>query len=128
MRKKAMSGPVKITIKPSTPIGGPKEIECDVSGPADYVADNAIFLPSNTEGYEIEFKLVSNDYSWDDDPFWCKQGKCPTGPTSGKIKYTGKNGSDTITVSSEGTNGKALSHYRMNFKDGYYCDPIIINT
>jgi hypothetical protein len=124
MRPGASTKTIPVTVNPGAPNGN--EVPCKITGPSEYVANDAIFLPPGFD-YEIEFTLAGNDFDWADDPFWCQEGQCPTEPTGGKIKFKNKAG-NKITATASATNDKALSFYRLNFNDDFRCDPIIINT
>jgi hypothetical protein len=115
---------IPITVIPGTPNGN--EVPCEIQGPKEYVANNAIFLSPDVE-YAIEFTLAGNDFEWGESPFWCQEGMCPTGPTNGRITFKDKGGRK-VTATAGASSGKALSFYRLNFQDPYRCDPIIINT
>ena len=114
-------------VTPTAPPDSDGNVECLITGPKKYVADNAIFLPAKAGGYDIDFVLADKTYSWDVEPFWCQSGHCPKKATGkGKISYQ-KPTTKGIRVHAAAPKGKAVSHYRLNFRNGYYCDPIIIN-
>jgi hypothetical protein len=121
--------PITVTLTPGNPQPN-KEVPCQLHvAPPGYLVDDAIWL-SPTEEYNIMFNLPGGGpRTWDvgGNPFCNMKGKCPTaanGTTDG-FQVTAK-GPNAITVNVPRQDPKAVQHYRMNFDNGYTCDPIII--
>ncbi len=116
-----------------TPTGGAgPNVECDITGPPDYVTDHAIFLPLDSGDFEIYFTLDSKSLSWNTNAFGAHVGKCPKGPTpppnqpQGQFTPDAPNGS-VLRVQATGQSKRSVAFYKLNFNGGNSCDPIIIN-
>ena len=134
MRSRMESQTTRIDIT-VTPTGGAgPNVECDITGPADYVTDHAIFLPLNSGDFEIYFTLDPGpqSLSWNANPFAAHVGKCPKGPTpppnqpQGQFTPDAPNGS-VLRVQATGQSKRSVAFYKLNFNGGNSCDPIIIN-
>ena len=117
-----------------TPTGGAgPNVECDITGPPDYVTDHAIFLPLDSGDFEIYFTLDSKSLSWNTNAFGAHVGKCPKGPTpppnqpQGQFTPDAPNGS-VLRVQATGQSKRSVAFYKLNFNGGNSCDPIIMNA
>ena len=130
-RKKSDMG-TRIDINVTPTGGNGPNVQCDITGPAEYVTDNAIFLPLDSGDFDVYFTLPENGLTWDDCPFGAQAGKCPKGkpPQSGtkQGQFTAYRESDRVMrLSATGQSKVSVIHYLMNFRGGNSCDPIIIN-
>ena len=109
----------------------PNEITCSITGKPGsehYVTGNKISLPSFAGPFEIKFQLAG-DLDWQDhDAFNTQKGNCPPRGTHCKdqIWLQPPNGKELSILNLNGGQ-KCKVHYRMNFADGTYCDPIMDN-
>jgi hypothetical protein len=107
------------------------QIQCEIlpdPGSEGYVSNNEINLTPNGGPFRIQFRL-EDPLDWDTaEPINTSQAGCP-----------GKHTNDDQQIFLQSPNGKFLTilnlnggdpctiHYRMNFADGTYCDPIMNN-
>ena len=120
-----------VTVAPGNIVpAGSNNVECDFNGPT--VTDNALFLSLNT-AYDITFNLEDGtEYTFDPaKPFCNKKMRCPPELPKGSVQkpftITTKD-SDSIKVHVDPVPSRKVTHFRLNFNDGYSCDPIIINN
>ena len=124
-----MTTNITVTVTPGTPNPN-KEVPCQLHvAPPQYLIDDAIWLDP-TQDYSLTFNLPGGGpRTWDvaGQPFCNMKGQCPgqNGTTQNGFNVTNK-GPNAITVYVPAQGGKAVQHYRMNFDNGYSCDPIIV--
>jgi hypothetical protein len=123
------ASPIKVHVHKVSQTG--QKVECQIlpdAGYEHYVSNNEINLTENGGPFRIEFRL-EDPLEWDGaDPMNTSQAGCP-----------GKHTNDDQQIFLQSPNGKFLTilnlnggdpctiHYRMNFLDGSYCDPIMNN-
>jgi hypothetical protein len=108
------------------------DVSCDFSG--GDVIDDAIWV-HDASSTTVTFTLVDNtgqNVQFDTgNPFGNQKGHCPPYPGSPKKPCSLQNPpaptGSSFTMSIAPTNGKAVTHYRLNFTNGRTCDPIIIH-
>lgn len=107
------------------------EIQCSVTpkpGSEHYVNGNRIGLPSYGGPFAVEFELKS-PLDWQaTDPFDTQKGTCPQRGTNcnDQIWLQPPNGRK-LTILNLNGGSRCEVHYRMNFADGSWCDPIMDN-
>jgi hypothetical protein len=117
-----------VTVRPVDVSG--MTVECDISG--NDVTDDAIFLARN-QTYDITLRLtpalgVSRFHATK--PFCNRNSKCPPELPRGNTSspFGAQRISDTeLLISAQAVNGKAVTHYRLNFDGDLTCDPVIIH-
>jgi hypothetical protein len=129
---KWITKPIKIKVKKKGVVSG-KEIECDIlpddPGSNGYVTGNKIKLPKDDGPFRIQFKL--DGLEWDEDnPFNTSRNGCP--PAGGKTNddaqiFLQPATQNSLTILNLNDGDECQIHYRMNFADGTYCDPIMDN-
>ena len=119
-----------VTVTPGNPNPN-KDVPCNLHvAPPQYLVDDAIWLDP-TQDYNITFNLPGGGQrTWDTtggSPFCNQKGQCPsmTAGTQNGFSVTGK-GPYAMTVYVPSQGGRGVQHYRMNFDNGYTCDPIIV--
>lgn len=104
------------------------EILPDGGSSATYVRNNLITLPAGEGPFRIRFRLEG--LAWDPDhPIATAKGKCPAGKKANEneqIFFQLPNDRD-LTIINLNAGDACQVHYRMNFDDGTYCDPIMDN-
>ena len=128
----AMATTIDLDVTPG-PTGG-DIVLCEIDGTeGPNFTGGVIFLNGGTD-YEINFNLKpgqNGHYTWDLDPFWARNGKCPANKGLGQFSSATANGGK-LTVKGTGQHGRSAIHFRLNLKDqngtSVYCDPIMINT
>jgi hypothetical protein len=103
-------------------------IQPDNGASAPYVSNDTITLPEREGPFRIRFRLDGLD--WDSaEPMATRRGGCPQGkkgndneqiflqpPVKREMTIVNLNAGEPCTI-----------HYRMNFTNDDYCDPIMIN-
>lgn len=123
-----MATQINVTVTPGNPNGNAVPCQLHVA-PPQYLVDGAIWLDP-AQDYNIMFNIVAgNPRTWDvaGQPFCNMKGQCPAaaGGTQNGFNVTAK-GPNAITVYVPAQGSRAVQHYRMNFDNGYSCDPIIV--
>lgn len=109
----------------------PNEIICSITpkpGSEHYVADDEINLPSYGGPFQVTFELKP-PLNWQaSDPFDTQKGTCPArgGNCSDQIWQQPPNGK-TLSILNLNGGSRCDVHYRMNFDDGTWCDPVMNN-
>jgi hypothetical protein len=131
-----MATQINVTVTPGNPKAN-KDVPCQLQvAPPQYLVDDAIWLDPG-QAYDITFNLVggvartwSQQGSGENPPFCNTKGQCPDTSVGAQYGFTVTPGGPnkiTVNVPSQGQSGtRAVQHYRMNFDNGYTCDPIII--
>lgn len=109
----------------------PNEIICSITpkaGSEHYVSNDTITLPSFTGPFQITFDVVEPLEWQDHDPFNTEKGNCPArgGTCKDQIWLQPADGSE-LSVLNLNSGQKCKVHYRMNFADGTWCDPVMDN-
>ena len=109
----------------------PNEILCSITpkrGSEHYVNNNTITLPGYGGPFEVIFDLVEPLEWQESDPFDSQKGTCPPrgGSCTDQIWLQPPNGSSLSVLNLNGGSPCEV-HYRMNFADGTWCDPIMDN-
>ena len=118
-----------VTVTAKNVIG--TDVECDFGGAI--VSDNAVFV-SYMLDTDITFTLVDEtgkNLAFDTrNPFGSQNNRCPKEKASPKRPCSVGSPRPTankFTMCIEPTNGRAVSYFRLNFTNGFSCDPIIIH-
>ena len=119
---------ITVMVNPGKPKG--KEVDCGFNvTPPKYFKNGAIWLNVGQD-YDIKFKIAGangvND--WGGTPFGVQPGTACPAATQGPTPPFGQGpgggpGDMTMEVRSP---AQSLNSYRLNFNDGYFCDPIIV--
>lgn len=128
---------IVIQVSPEKPLppkqGNATPIKCELkelrtSGKGGLQSDKIVLDPG--EGpFCIELKL-DGSLDWDQaEPLWIQEGACPGSNqiASQQIWLDRKPNGKTITLLNMNVGNPCELHYRMNFSEGYYCDPIMQN-
>jgi len=129
----AMPTQITVTVTPGNPNSN-NEVACRLHvAPPRYLVDDAIWLDPGQD-YDIRFNLTAangvND--WHAAPFGNQAGTaCPdasAGPNGpfGRGPAGGGGGVPPFMTVNVRNGSRSVNSYRLNFNDGYFCDPIII--
>jgi hypothetical protein len=120
---------ITVTVNPGNPNG--KEVCCGFGvAPPQYFKDGAIWLDAGQD-YDIKFRIAAANgvNGWATAPFGNQSGLgCPAatqGPTPPFAQGPAGGGPADMTVEVRSP-ARSLNSYRLNFNNGYYCDPIIV--
>jgi hypothetical protein len=107
------------------------EIDRAPGTPGHFVRGGAVKLPAGGQ-YEINFILQTGQVpglEFDaNDPFCSDPNTCPApGQNDGQYTNPRVTAPTTLTVDADPAPPRNAVHYRLNFSNGTYCDPIIIN-
>jgi len=124
---------VHVTPQGALPPGG-GNVPCDITAVGNVgggrVEDNHIILNATEGPFCIRFVLNHAGLNWDvNDPFWVSANSCPTGPSSvsEQVWVNPSIQNKTLTILNMNVDQRAELHYRLNFLNGYSCDPIMDN-
>lgn len=124
---------IKVKVKPSGTIPPTGEVPCDIKDAGSSggrVEGNKIKLDDGEGPFCIQF-VLDNDLEWatNGDPIWIQKDACPQDacsvPDQIWVDKTPKNG--ILTIMNMNVGDRCELHYRLNFTDGRFCDPIIEN-
>ena len=125
---------LKIEVVPPRDLPAPgSPVECELrelgsSGPGR-LKGGKIELDAGEGPFCIEFKLSGN-LDWKaGDPVWTDERQCPaSGQTASQQIWVDRNpDKKSLTLLNMNVGASCDIHYRLNFTDGYYYDPIMSN-
>lgn len=125
------AGLIKVWVEKTGAGPEPNEILCSITpkpGSEHYVSHDKIELPSYGGPFAIEFELRP-PLDWQAaDPFDTHKGSCPPrGDNCNDQIWQQSPSGKNLTILNLNGGSKCEIHYRMNFSDGSWCDPIIDN-
>ncbi len=124
---------MKVRVTPTGPALPSGEIPCDITYPGHgnggTVKDNRIILKKGEGPFCLQFDLQGLDWATDEDPIWVQEGTCPTGACSPPEQvWVWKEHKDRVaTMMDMNVGDQCELHYRLNFANGQFCDPVIEN-
>ena len=126
--------PIEVHVTPELQQGSTVFCEIDRAPgtPGHLVKGGAIKLPPGGQ-YEINFVLQPGQVpglQFDaNDPFCADANNCPV-PGDNNAQYSSPRvdpAGTKLTIDADPSPPRNAVHYRLNFTNGTYCDPIIIN-
>jgi len=126
---------IKVKVTPSGPALPTGEIPCDIRAVGNpsggKVNNNRIELDRGEGPFCLQFDLDhSLNWTSEGDPIWVRQNECPMNasyvPDQIWIDKTPKNG--VLTIMDMNVGDHCTLHYRLNFANGQFCDPVIENS
>lgn len=126
----AMATNITVTVNPGNPQGN-KEVSCNlvVAPPKYLVAPDIIWLDPGVD-YDITFHLAPANgvTNWHSTPFGNQAGSgCPATGAGACPPFTQNAGGGPNSMSIHVTGGgRSVNSYRLDFNNGYFCDPIIV--
>lgn len=126
---------IKVKVTPTGPSLPTGEIPCEIRAVGNTsggkVEDNKIKLDREEGPFCLQFDLDhSLEWAADGDLIWIMEDECPTSasyvPEQIWIDKTPKNG--VLTIMDMNVDDRCELHYRLNFADGHFCDPVIENS
>ena len=125
------AGLIEVWVEMLGPGPGTNEVLCSITpkpGSVHHVSKNKISLPSYGGPFQIKFELKS-PLDWEtSDPFDTQEGTCPERGShcNDQIWMQSPNGK-TLSILNLNGGSRSEIHYRMNFANGTWCDPIMDN-
>jgi hypothetical protein len=126
-----------IEVRPPTPLppkqGAQTQIDCQLleisTSGKGHLKSGKIELEQGEGPFCIQLKLAGA-LDWDTrDPLWIEEGQCPGSSkvASQQIWVDRTANKKAVTLLNMNVGSPCELHYRMNFSDGYFCDPIMSN-
>jgi hypothetical protein len=125
---------IKVKVMPSGTIPQTGEVACNLTVLGNTgggkVTGNNIELDHAKGPFALQFDLDrSLDWATSGDLIWLLEGSCPMDvcPVPNQIWIDNTPRNRVLTIMDMNTGPKCELHYRLNFTDGRYCDPVIEN-
>ena len=125
---------IKVKVRPANGIPPTGEVACDITvvgnSSGGKVENNKITLDRGEGPFCLQFDLDhSLEWATDVDPIWLQKDSCPDNacsvPDQIWVDKTPRKG--VLTIMDMNVGDGCELHYRLNFTEGRYCDPVIEN-
>lgn len=125
---------IKVKVTPIEPIPSTGEVACNItvlgSAGGGHVAGNRIKLDPEEGPFALQFDLDHRlDWATQGDLIWLQEDSCPTGACSvpSQIWVDETPNNRVLTIMNMNVGERCVLHYRLNFTNGRFCDPVIEN-
>ena len=125
---------IKVRVTPRGAIPPTGEVVCDITlvgnAGGGHVANNTITLDPDEGPFALQFDLDHRlDWAAQGDLIWLQENECPEDacPVPSTIWLSQTQNNHVLTIMNMNVGAACDLHYRLNFTDGRYCDPVIEN-
>lgn len=125
---------IRVKVTPSGTIPPTGEVACNLTvlgnSGGGKVTGNTITLDSDKGPFALQFDLDrSLDWATEGDLIWVQENQCPTSSCSvtRQVWVDETPNNRVLTIMNMNVGDPCELHYRLNFTNGRFCDPVIEN-